>query len=41
MDEAGLEACEGFLVGGTSTCPLVGRAGSSHSGGEGCVKWCV
>ena len=28
MGEAGLEVCAGFLVGGVSTCPLVGGAGS-------------
>ena len=28
MDEAGLGACVGFLVGGTGAGPLVGRAGT-------------
>ena len=28
MDEADLEACAGFLAGGTSACPLLGGTGS-------------
>ena len=38
VGEAGLEACAGFLVGGVSACPLVGRAVSWPSGGQGSVK---
>ena len=37
MGKAGLEACSGFLVGGTGVCPLVGGAGSWSSGGQGHV----
>lgn len=33
VDEAGLDVESGFLVGGASTCPLVGEAGSWSSGG--------
>ena len=35
---AGLEACAGFLVGGTDACPFVGGAGSWPSGGQSHVK---
>lgn len=38
MAEAGLEACIGFLVGGISVCPLLGRARSWPSGRHGPVK---
>ena len=38
VGEAGLEACEGFLVGGAGVCPLVGGAASCPSGGQGHVK---
>ena len=38
MGESGLEACAGFLVGGTSTCPLVGGAVSWLFGGQGYVE---
>ena len=41
MDEAGLEACAGLLVGGAGACPLVGGTVSWPSGGQDCVKWCV
>ena len=34
-------ACARFLLGGTGACPLVGRAGSCPSGGQGHVKECV
>ena len=34
MDKATLGACAGFLVGGTSACSLVSRAGSCLSGGQ-------
>ena len=36
--EAGLETCAGFLERRASACPLVGRAGSWPSGGQGCVQ---
>ena len=38
---AGLVACAGFLVGGASACPLVCRAVSWLSGGQGSVKGCI
>ena len=34
MGEAGLEACKGFWLGGTGTCPLMGGVGSCPSGGK-------
>ena len=39
--EADLEACAGFLVGGTGACPLMCGAGSCPSGGQSYVKGCV
>ena len=41
LGEAVGEACAGFLVEGTVSCPLVGRAGSCSSGGQGQDKGCV
>ena len=34
MGKFALEACEGFLVGETSACPLIDGAGSWLSGGQ-------
>lgn len=39
--EAGLEASGGFMGGRASACPLVGRAGSWSSGGQGPYLNCV
>ena len=41
VGEASPEACAGFLVGGISSCLLVGGAGSCPSPGQGPVKGCV
>lgn len=41
MDEAGLEVCAGFLVGGAGVFPLVGEAVTWLSGGYGHVEGCV
>ena len=41
VGKVGPGICEGFLVGGTGTFPLVGGAGSCPSGGQACVEWCV
>ena len=38
VDEAILEACAGFLVSRTGSCPLVSGAGSCPSGGQGCSQ---
>ena len=37
VDEAGLETSTGFLLGRAATCPLMGRAESWSSAGEGHV----
>ena len=41
VGEIGPGSCAGFLVDRTGACPLVCRAGSCPSGGQGCVKGCV
>ena len=41
MGKVGSVGCLGFLVGRTSACVLVDEAGSSLSGGQDCVLWCV
>ena len=41
MAKVGSVGCVGFLVEGTSACVLVDEAGSSLSGGQVHVWWCV
>ena len=41
VGEVGQGACVGFLVGGTGAYVLVGRAGSSPSGGQCHIRGCV
>ena len=41
MDKVVSVGCVGFLVEGTGTCVLVDEDGSSISGGQDHVRWCV